>query len=216
MEAKHDAHDESHTHDDHHGLAPHEKPHEQKWVVTLPLVLLAIPSVFIGYIAIEPMLFGDFFKGVISVLPAHPAMAELAGHWHDWVAFALHGFVTLPFWLMIAGLVVAWYCYVINPKVPAAIHSKLSFINRVLDNKYYADWFNEQVISRFVRCLGHGLWQAGDRGLIDGVLVNGSARVVGWVAAVSKHLQSGYIYHYAFAMIIGIMALLTFFVLTVH
>lgn len=208
-----DAH-AGHGHDDHghHGGTPHESP----WVVTLPLVLLAIPSVIAGAWFIDPLLFGDFFKGVISVLPAHPAMAELAGHWHDWVAFALHGFVTLPFWLMIAGLVVAWYCYVINPKVPAAIHSKLSFINRVLDNKYYADWFNEQVISRFVRCLGHGLWQAGDRGLIDGVLVNGSARVVGWVAAVSKHLQSGYIYHYAFAMIIGIMALLTFFVLTVH
>ncbi|WP_353148138.1 NADH-quinone oxidoreductase subunit L [Pollutimonas bauzanensis] len=199
-------------HDEHHGGTPHESP----WVVTLPLVLLAIPSVIAGAWFIDPLLFGDFFKGVITVLPAHPAMADLAGHWHDWVAFALHGFVTLPFWLVIAGLVVAWYCYVINPKVPAAIHSKLSVINRVLDNKYYADWFNEQVISRGVRCLGHGLWQAGDRGLIDGVLVNGSARVVGWVAAVSKHLQSGYIYHYAFAMIIGIMALLTFFVLTVH
>ena len=132
------------------------------------------------------------------------------------MAYALHGFVTLPFWLMVAGLVVAWYCYLINPKVPAAIKRNLSGINRILDNKYYADWFNEQVVARGARCLGHGFWKGGDRGLIDGLIVNGSARLVGWVAAVSRHLQSGYIYHYAFAMIIGIMALLTFFVLMVH
>src|SRR5690606_27191217 len=140
----------------------------------------------------------------------------LASHWHGWTAYALHGFVTLPHWLMIAGLVVAWYCYLIHPKVPAANKHDLSGINRILDNKYYADWFNEQVIARGARALGHGLWKGGDRGLIDGLLVNGSARVVGWVAAISRHLQSGYIYHYAFAMIIGIMALLTFFVLMNH
>ena len=117
---------------------------------------------------------------------------------------------------MVAGFVVAWYCYLINPRVPAVIYSKLSFINRILENKYYADWFNEQVVARGARCLGKGFWQAGDRGLIDGLMVNGSARVVGWVAAVSRHLQSGYIYHYAFAMIVGIMALISFFVLTVQ
>ncbi len=204
----------AHGNDDHghHGGTPHESP----WVVTLPLVLLAIPSVIAGAWVIDPLLFGNFFDGVIAVLPAHPAMAELASHWHGWVAYALHGFVTLPFWLMIAGLVVAWYCYVINPKVPAAIHSRLKVVNRILDNKYYADWFNEQIIARCVRGLGRGLWLGGDRGLIDGLMINGSARVVGWLAAVSRHLQSGYIYHYAFSMIIGIMALLTFFVLTVH
>jgi NADH-quinone oxidoreductase subunit L len=203
-----------HGHDDHdhHGGAPKESP----WVVTLPLVLLAIPSVVAGAWFIDPLLFDGFFNGAIAVLPQHPAMAELAGHWHGWVAYALHGFVTVPFWLMIAGFVVAWYCYLVNPKLPVAIHSRLSFINRVLDNKYYADWFNEQVLARATRALGHGFWKAGDRGLIDGLLVNGSARLVGWVAAASRHLQSGYIYHYAFAMIIGIMALLTFFVLTVY
>ncbi len=207
-------HDENAEHADegHHGGKPHESP----WVVTLPLALLAIPSVVAGVLFIDPLLFGNFFNGVIAVLPEHPAMAELASHWHGWVAYALHGFMTVPFWLMIAGLVVAWYCYLVNPKVPAAIHGKLSGINKVLDNKYYADWFNEQIITRGARCLGHGLWQGGDRGVIDGLLVNGSARVVGWVAAISRHLQSGFIYHYAFAMIIGIMAFLTFFVLTVH
>ncbi len=209
----HDHGHAQHDHDDHghHGGTPHESP----WVVTLPLVLLAIPSVIAGICFVDPLLFDGFFNGAITVLPAHPAMAELAGHWHGWMAYALHGFVTLPFWLMIAGLVVAWYCYLINPKIPAAIHSKLSVINRILDNKYYADWFNEQVIARCVRGLGRGFWQAGDRGLIDGIMINGSARLVGAVASASRHLQSGYIYHYAFAMIIGIMALLTFFVLTV-
>lgn len=205
----------AHGHEDnhgHHGGTPHESP----WVVTLPLVLLAIPSVIAGAWFIDPLLFDGFFDGVIAVLPTHPAMAELAGHWHGWVAYALHGFVTLPFWLMIAGFVVAWYCYLINPRVPAAIHSSLSGINRILDNKYYADWFNEQVVARGARGLGHGFWKAGDRALIDGLLVNGSAKVVGLVSALSRHLQSGYIYHYAFAMIIGIMALLTFFVVMAH
>jgi len=143
-------------------------------------------------------------------------MAELAAHWHDWLAYALHGFVTVPFWLMIAGLVVAWYCYMVNPAVPAALRRSLSGVYGLLENKYYADWFNEQVVSRLALGLGRGLWQGGDRGFIDGIVVNGSAKVVGWVAAVSRHLQSGFIYHYAFAMIIGIMAFLTFFVLTVH
>src|SRR5690606_5997471 len=106
------------------------------------LVLLAIPSVVAGACFIDSLLFHGFFEGAIAVLPQHPAMAELAAHWHDWTAYGLHGFMTLPFWLVVAGLVVAWYCYLINPKLPAAIHSSLSGINRILDNKYYADWFN--------------------------------------------------------------------------
>ncbi len=201
---------DAHGHDDHHHGG---KPHESPWVVTLPLVLLAIPSVVIGAWVVDPMLFGKFFNGVITVLPQHPAMHELHEEWHGWVAFGLHAFQTLPFWLVVAGAVIAWYCYLINPKVPARIQASLSGLNKVLENKYYVDWVNEQIIARGARCLGYGLWQTGDRGLIDGLLVNGSARVVGWVAAVSRHLQSGYIYHYAFAMIIGIMALVTFFVL---
>ncbi len=208
----HDAHGhDDHGHDDHghHGGKPHESP----WVVTLPLILLAIPSVLVGAWAVDPMLFGKFFNGVITVLPQHPAMHELHEEWHGWVAFGLHAFQTLPFWLVVAGAVIAWYCYLINPKVPAAIKSSLSGVNKVLENKYYVDWVNEQIIARGLRCLGRGLWQTGDRGIIDGFLINGSARVVGWVAAISRHLQSGFIYHYAFAMIIGIMALVTFFVL---
>ncbi len=209
---------DAHGHDDHghdgHGHGHHGgKPHESPWVVTLPLILLAIPSVLIGAWAVDPMLFGKFFNGVITVLPQHPAMHELHEEWHGWVAFGLHAFQTLPFWLVVAGAVIAWYCYLINPKVPAAIKSSLSGVNKVLENKYYVDWVNEQIIARGLRCLGRGLWQTGDRGIIDGFLINGSARVVGWVSAISRHLQSGFIYHYAFAMIIGIMALVTFFVL---
>ncbi|WP_287931359.1 NADH-quinone oxidoreductase subunit L [Achromobacter sp.] len=210
----HDAHGhDDHGHDD-HGHGHHGgKPHESPWVVTLPLILLAIPSVLSGAWAVDPMLFGKFFNGVITVLPQHPAMHELHEEWHGWVAFGLHAFQTLPFWLVVAGAVIAWYCYLINPKVPAAIKSSLSGVNKVLENKYYVDWVNEQIIARGLRCLGRGLWQTGDRGIIDGFLINGSARVVGWVSAISRHLQSGFIYHYAFAMIIGIMALVTFFVL---
>lgn len=188
-------------------------PHESPWVVTLSLILLAIPSVIIGALTVDAMLFGKFFNGAITILPTHPAMREIADDYHGWVAFGVHAFQTLPFGLTVAGALIAWYCYLRNPKLPAAIKSTLSGLYRLLENKYYVDWVNEKIISRGARCLGHALWQTGDRGVIDGLLVNGSARVVGWVAAVSRHLQSGFIYHYAFAMIIGIMALITFFVL---
>ncbi len=207
-----DAHD-AHGHDDHghHGGTPHESP----WVVTLPLVLLAIPSVIIGAIAADPLMFGGYFKKTIVILTQHPAMAALAEEWHHvhgWVGYALHAFTSVAFWLVVAGAVVAWYCYLINPKVPAAIKSKLSGINYVLENKYFFDWFNEQVLARGMRVLGKGLWQQGDRGLIDGVLVNGSAKLVGAIAAISRKLQTGYIYHYAFAMIIGLMVAITYII----
>jgi NADH-quinone oxidoreductase subunit L len=207
----HHGHDD-HGHDDHghgHGGTPHESP----WVVTLPLVLLAIPSVVIGAWVVDPMLFGDFFKGAITVLPQHEAMHELHEEWHGWVAFATHAFASLPFLLVVAGALVAWFLTLKSPQTAGRIQKSLSGVNRVLENKYYVDWVNEQIIARGARCLGHGLWQTGDRGLIDGLVVNGSARLVGWVASVSRRLQSGFIYHYAFAMIIGIMALVGFFVL---
>lgn len=209
--AAHGHHDAHGDHDDHghHGGVPHESPA----VVTVPLILLAIPSVIIGAIAVAPMLFGDFFDGVITVFPEHPAMAEIATHFHGWVEYATHGFYTVPFWLVVAGAVVAWYTCLFRPQTGAAIRRSLSGVVNVLENKYYVDWINENVVARGARLLGHGLWQVGDRGLIDGLLVNGSAKVVGWVAAVSRHVQSGYIYHYAFSMIIGILALITFFVL---
>jgi NADH-quinone oxidoreductase subunit L len=204
--------DDEHDAHHHHGGLPKESP----WVVTLPLSLLAVMSVVAGVWFIDPLLFNGYFGQAITVLAGHPAMAELGHEWHGWVAFALHGFTSVPFYLLLAGFVVAWYCWLINPALPAALARQFAPVYRLLDNKYYFDWFNEQVIARLVRALGRGLWQGGDRGLIDGIIINGSARFVGLVAATGRLMQSGYIYHYAFAMIIGIMVFLTFFVLMVH
>jgi len=188
---------------------------ESPWSIVLPLVLLAIPSIFAGIWFTDSVLFGSFFEGAIFVAPDQPVMSQLAAGWHGWVEYALHGFATSPFWLMVAGAVVAWYLYLVNPAVPAAIRRRFAGLYRLLENKYYVDWFYEQVLARGARCLGVGLWKGGDASLIDGLIVNGSARVVGWLGAISRHLQTGFIYHYAFAMILGILALLTFFVLTV-
>ena len=198
-------------HDGHEGHGA--KPHESPWVVTLPLVLLAIPSVFIGYYTISPMLFGDFFKGAITVnAQLHPAMAELTKLFHGPMAMASHALSTAPFWLALAGVVVAWYFYLINPAVPAAIGRALRPVVVVLENKYYMDWFNENILARAARALGVGLWKGGDQAVIDGAVVNGSWRLIGWVSASVRQLQSGFIYHYALAMIVGIFVLMTWFV----
>ncbi len=197
-------HDDHHADDHHHGLAPGEKPHEAPWVVTLPLVLLAIPSVAIGYLAIDSMLFGDFFKGVIVVSDTHPAMAELAQAFHGAAAMGMHAFSTMPFWLALAGVVSAWYCYLVNPKVPAWFYEKFRALHTLLDNKYYMDKINDAVFAAGARVLGRGLSTVGDRALIDGLVVNGSARAVGWFATVTRSLQTGYIYHYAFTMIVAV------------
>ncbi|GAA4331034.1 NADH-quinone oxidoreductase subunit L [Pigmentiphaga soli] len=193
----------------HHGGVPHESPA----VVTIPLILLAIPSVVIGALAIGPLLFGDFFKGAIFFSPEHHVMGELAEEFHGWAAYGLHAFTTAPFWLMVAGVVSAWYFYLVNPAIPAAIKERCGGLYRLLENKYYMDRINETVFAAGARKLGGGFWRLGDRALIDGLIVNGSARLVGLFAGVARRVQSGYIYHYAFAMIVGIMALVTFFVL---
>ncbi|WP_370681536.1 NADH-quinone oxidoreductase subunit L [Comamonas sp. GB3 AK4-5] len=208
-------HDEHHAHDDHHGHGHDAKPHESPWVVTGPLVLLAIPSVVIGAMALMPMLFGDFFKGVIFVdATKHHAMAELAQEIHGWVPMALHGFQAAPFWLALAGVVVSYVFYMVIPSIPAAIKSFSQKIGlyQVLEGKYGVDWVYENVFARGARCIGTGLWKAGDQTLIDGVLVNGSWKLVGKIAALVRRLQSGYIYHYALVMILGIFLLMTYFV----
>ena len=197
----------AHGHD-HHGGLPHESPA----VVTLPLVLLAIPSVILGAIAIGPMLFGDWFKGVITVAPAHGAMAELAHHFHGWVGMAVHAVQTLPFWLMVAGVASAYYCYMINPALPESISRTFSGVQHLFDNKYYLDKFNQVFFAGGARALGTGLWKVGDQSIIDGAAVNGSARIVGWLAGVVRGIQSGFIYHYAFAMIVGVALLVWWFV----
>ena len=205
--------DAHHDHDHHHGHGHDDKPHESPWVVWLPLVLLAIPSVVLGAMTLMPILFGDVFKGVIHVDAArHAAMAELAEEIHGWLPMGLHGFVTAPFWLALAGVAAAYYMYMVNPALPAAIKRIFQPVYTVLDNKYYLDWFNENVIARGVRMLGTGLWKGVDRAVIDGLVVNGSWKVVGWVAGAVRRLQSGYLYHYALVMILGIFVLMTYFV----
>jgi NADH-quinone oxidoreductase subunit L len=205
-----------HAHDHHgddHGHHGDGKPHESPWVVTLPLVLLAIPSVFIGYLTIEPMLFGGFFDGVIHVDGAqHAAMAELREIFHGAAAMAVHGFSTLPFYLALAGVVTAAYMYLINPALPKAIAQWLRPLVVILENKYYMDWFNENVLARLARGVGIGLWKAGDQGVIEGGVVNASWKLVGRVALWVRGLQSGLITHYALTMLLGIFVLLTVFV----
>jgi NADH-quinone oxidoreductase subunit L len=210
-----DHEDEEVTADHQHGLAAGEKPHESPWVVTLPLVLLAIPSVIVGAIAIGPMLFGDFFengvafKNVIFVGENHHAMEELKEAFHGWVPMALHSLTTPVLWLAIAGVVLSWFFYMKRPDIPEAIKNRFSGLYKLLDNKYYMDAINQAVFAKGARLLGTGLWKGGDQGFIDGLFVNGSARVVASFAAASRYLQSGYIYHYAFAMIVGMLVLLT-------
>jgi NADH-quinone oxidoreductase subunit L len=212
-DAHHDHAADAHQ-DGHHGHAEEtHKPHESPWVVTVPLVLLAIPSVVIGFMAISPMLFGDFFKDAIFVdAVKHPAMAELAKIFHGPSQMALHGLQTLPFWLALAGVVLSYYMYMVNPALPTAIKRMAQPIYTLLENKYYLDWFNENVLARGARALGMGLWKGGDQTLIDGALVNGSWKLAAWISGLVRRLQSGFIYHYAFGMIIGIFVLLTYFV----
>ena len=205
----HDAHGhDAHGHDGHGAHVPHESP----WVVTVPLVLLAIPSIIIGAIAADSMITGEYFKGVITVFAdKHPAMAALAEHWHGWVAMAMHGFTSLPFWLMVAGIATAWYFYLVNPAIPARLQQTFKGIYTVLENKYYLDRFNEWFFAGGARRLGSGLWKRGDQGLIDGLVVNGSARLVGWFSRVLRQGQTGFLNHYAIAMIIGLAFLLFWF-----
>ena len=205
----HDAHGhDAHGHDGHGAHVPHESP----WVVTVPLVLLAIPSIIIGALAADSMITGEYFKGVITVFAdKHPAMAALAEHWHGWVAMALHGFTSLPFWLMVAGIATAWYFYLVNPAIPARLQQTFKGIYTILENKYYLDRFNEWFFAGGARRLGSGLWKRGDQGLIDGLVVNGSARLVGWFSRVLRQGQTGFLNHYAIAMIIGLAFLLFWF-----
>src|SRR5205823_1335584 len=180
-----------HEHDpaeepDPHGHEIHE-PHETPWVITGPLILLAIPSVLAGYLFIEPMLFSDFMKDAISVNgEQHHAMEFLKEEFHGSLAMALHGFLALPFWFSLAGVVAAWYMYLKNPALPAAMKKRFGFVYTILENKYYFDWFNENVLAKAARGLGVGLWKGGDQALIDGAAVNGSARLVGWFAGVIR------------------------------
>lgn len=209
----HDDHDDHGSHA-HHGLASGQKPQESPWVVTLPLVLLAIPSVIIGYLTIGTMLHGSFFDNVIFVDDNHEAMKELTEefvHHGGALGMVFAALTSLTFWLAVAGVASSYFMYMVRPEIPAAIRKRLSFIYNLLDNKYYMDKFNEIVFAGGARLLGGGLWQVGDKGLIDGLIVNGSAKVVAWFSGLMRSVQTGYIYHYAFVMILGVLGYLIYF-----
>ena len=212
---RYDQNPEAH-HDDHHDDHAHHgdgKPHESPWVVTLPLVLLAIPSVLIGYFTIEPLVFGKFFEDAIYVnSQAHPALVKFAEIFHGPMAMALHALSTPPLYLALAGALTAWYMYLVNPAVPAAIARALKPLITVMENKYYLDWFNENVLAKGARGLGIGLWKGGDRGVIEGGVVNASWKLVGLISGVVRRFQTGFLYHYAFMMLVGVMLLMTYFV----
>lgn len=192
---------------DHHTK---EHLHESPWVVTVPLVLLAIPSVVIGFVSVGPMLFGDFFDGVIHVLPKHDVLGKLGEHFTGPVGFILHG-IGLPLLLAVSGVFAAWFLYMKRPDLPEQIKNRFINIHRFLVNKYYADDFNDAFFAAGSRGVGNFLSQEGDRKLIDGVLVNGTAKAIGGIAAVLRQVQTGYLYHYAFAMIVGLAVLIWFF-----
>ena len=210
------AHDDVHAEHHHHGLLPNQTPHENGWVVSLPLILLAIPSLAIGYFAIEPFLYGDFFKGVIFINhDAHPVMRELTHEFHEVshnaFGMAIHALTSLPFILALSGVVVAWFFYMKRPDIPAAIQHKFSSVNKVLEDAYGIDRLYVKVFANGSRLIGSGLWKFADVKFIDGTLVNGTARLIRSISGIVRHLQSGLIYHYAFAMIIGAFILLTIF-----
>jgi len=187
--------------------------HESPAVVTVPLVLLAIPSVVIGYLTVGDMLFGDFFKGALTVLPQHDVLAAIGKDFHGATGFVLHGMTGLPFYLAMAGLLVAGYIYLFNVALADRIKDRLAVVYRILDKKYGFDEFNQAVFAGGSRAIGRALWQGGDRAVIDGVIVDGSAHAVGWLAGVVRHLQTGYLYHYAIAMVVGLIGLLAWFVM---
>lgn len=188
----------------------HTKEHlfESPPVVILPLLILAVPSLFIGAILIGPMLFGGYFADAIHVAPANDVLARLGEDYHGVLAFMLHGLTAPAVWLAAAGVVTAWYLYVVNPDLPGRLAAQLGAIYRVLVNNYGFDAFNQTVFAGGARRLGQLLWQVSDVRVIDGIIVNGTAARVRWLSGLLRHVQSGFLYHYAFAMIIGLLLLL--------
>jgi len=191
----------------------HHKPHESPWVVTLPLILLAIPSLIIGWITVESVLFGGYFGNAITVLPVHDVLGHVKEEFHGPVQFVVHAFTGPAVYLAAAGVLAAWYLYIKRTDLPGQIAARASGLYTLLANKFYFDEIYQAVFARGSRGLGTALWRVGDVALIDGGMVNGSARVVGWLSALLRQMQSGYLYHYAFAMVIGLSALLAWYVL---
>jgi NADH-quinone oxidoreductase subunit L len=190
---------------DHH---TQEHLHESPWVVTVPLILLAIPSALIGWFTVEPLLFGGYFNGAIHVLPANDVLARVGEEFHGSAAFLSAAFGAPPIWLAALGVFTAWWFFLKKPALADSAERSFKWLHAILVNKYGFDWFNEHVIMAAARLLGGGLWRFGDQIVIDDGLVNGSARTVGWLGSVMRYAQSGYLYHYAFAMILGLASFL--------
>ena len=205
-------HHAAHGHEDHghgHGGPPRESP----WVVTLPLVMLAIPSIAIGWFTIGPLLFEGWFGDAIRVAHEHNVLGHLREEFHGPAAFVLHAFSSPAIWLAAAGVFAAWFLYLKRPELATRLRERAGVLYTLLANKYYFDAFNEKVLAAAGRALGVALWRGGDVAVIDGAAVNGSARVVGWVSQAARNIQSGYLYHYAFATILGLSALLAWLLL---
>jgi NADH-quinone oxidoreductase subunit L len=201
---------EAHGHGDDNGHG-HAEPHESPAVVTIPLIALAIPSILIGFFTVGAVLYGDYFGSAIKVLEPNNVLGELGREFHGAGQAALHGLAQPPFWFAAAGVFTAWLFFLKSPSLADKAASSLSLLRKILVNKYYFDWFNENVIAKLTRGVGIGLWKAGDQGLIDGALVNGSAHTVGWFGGLVRKVQSGYLYSYAFWMVIGLAVLLGWF-----
>jgi NADH-quinone oxidoreductase subunit L len=200
------AHDSHDTHGGHHGGPPHETP----WVVRGPLVVLAILSIPAGYL-IGPLIFGGGFGESIFVLEKHDVVAEIGHTFHGVLAFTLHGLQAPPFWLAALGVFSAWALYIRWPHLPDLFAAKLKPLMILLENKYFFDWFNENVLAAGGRLLGKFFWKAGDQAIIDGVVVDGSAKSIGFIASVVRRVQSGFLYSYAFWMVIGLAVMLGWF-----
>ena len=187
--------------------------HEPPAVVTVPLILLAIPSAIIGWLTVETVLFSDYFDSAITVFNEHGAMAAVSEAFHGPASFVLHGLAPGPTWLAAGGVISAWYIYLRKPGLAGAIRQRMEWLYQLLDNKYYFDRFNEIVFAGTARVVGQILYRLGDSLIIDGLVVNGSARLVGWFSSVARQVQTGYLNHYAFAMISGLILLLGWAVL---
>jgi NADH-quinone oxidoreductase subunit L len=202
----HDAHQDEHAHGD---------PHESPAVVTVPLIALAIPSVVIGALTVVPVLFGNYYGHSIFVLTGNDVVRKVGEEFAHpvWLSFALHGLISPPFWLAVAGAVTAWLFFLRNPTWADRAANSWQWLYRLLVQKYYFDWFNEKVIAPLTRGIGIGLWRVGDEVLIDGAMVNGTARSVSGFGSVLRLVQTGYLYSYAFWMMIGLALLLGWFLM---
>ena len=185
---------------------------ESPLVVTVPLIALAVPSVFVGGMFVESALFGGFFDGGVYVSEDRDALKLLETKFHGSLAMLTHGFVTLPFWAAVGGILVAWYLYLKAPNLPSTIARRFSIIHKIFLEKYGFDRFNSWFFSGGLRKLGGMLWRRGDMVFIDGILVNGSAKMTNAAAFMVRKIQSGYLYHYAFGVIAGLLIFLLVFV----